>query len=150
MPGAYPAASLAAYVKRDGDVFPSGDWSDEGYALAQSSSCCAVRKSIGYYGYWAGTEKKIIDRYGLSDPFLSRLPVFDREKWRIGHFERGLPAGYIESVRDGANVIRDSRLHPYYEHIRLITQSEKLFSLERIDAVVGWNIGRFNIYIQGM
>ena len=46
------------------------------------------------FGYWAGTDKRILDLYALCDPLLARLPIGDRP-WRIGHYRRTVPAAYL-------------------------------------------------------
>lgn len=94
--------------------------------------------AIGYYGYAAGPQVRIIDRLALADPLLARLPV--RSDWsRIaGHYERLIPDGYVESVTTLDNHIIDPKLHHLYDDIRLATQAP-LFATGRLDAILRLN-----------
>ncbi len=53
-------------------------------------------KAAGFVGYFAGPDVHIIDIYALGDALLARLEVVDYKPWRIGHFQRDLPNGYID------------------------------------------------------
>jgi arabinofuranosyltransferase len=100
-------------------------------------------EAIGYLGFAAGPEKFIIDRLGLTDPLLSRLPASTGESckgWRSGHFRRDLPAGYVESVARATNVIRDEKIHKYYDVIRNITRGP-LFRMDRFRDIWQVNVG---------
>lgn len=70
----------------------------------------------------------------LADPLLSRLPINLTEPWRIGHYLRKLPDGYIDSITTDANKIRDQALHSYYEVIRKITKGN-LWDFERLKLI---------------
>ena len=80
-----------------------------------------TRSTIGLYGYYAGSEVYIIDPMALADPLLSKLPStaywlvhkykFNSiKKWRIGHFARKIPAGYLETIKTGKNQLEDKDL----------------------------------------
>jgi arabinofuranosyltransferase len=66
---------------------------------SSSQSHTIVRGMIGVFGYYAGQKVKIIDFLALSDPFLARLKASKnpdwKGEWRIGHFYRRMPTGYI-------------------------------------------------------
>ena len=51
-----------------------------------------------------GPNVHFIDPCGLTDPLLARLPSVQDADWRIGHFFRNTPEGYVESVK-GENVL---------------------------------------------
>ena len=128
--------------RRDGPVFPRHEWAFEGARLAQDREAAGVvARAIGYLGYWAGTDRRIIDALGLADPLLARLPC--EHPWRIGHFERRLPDGYIESVANNCNVLADPRLARFYDRLRLITQGP-LGSAERLRTLVAMNLGLYD------
>lgn len=95
---------------------------------------------IGFFGFGAGPEKFVVDRLGISDPLLARLPRSRRYSWLPGHVPRDLPEGYVESVRSGANLIRDPDLHEYYERLRLVTEGP-LFSASRFLTILRFNLG---------
>jgi arabinofuranosyltransferase len=62
----------------------------------------------------------------LLDPLLTRLPVTNPASWRIGHFERRFPEGYLESLATGENKVRHAGLHRYYEALRLVVRAPVL------------------------
>ncbi len=141
--GVYVRASLRAWVHRDRTrVFPDIRWAREGRAFRDSPACCAVRWSVGYFGYHAGTEKRIIDRFALCDPLLARLPADTRRGWRIGHFARRLPKGYAESVWAGRNLIEDPDYRRFAERVWLVTQSPRLFEPRRLRTIAQMMMGR--------
>ena len=104
-------------------------------------------EAIGYFGYAAGPEKFIIDYVGLSDPLLARLPVSNPVMWRPGHFYRVIPDGYIGSVKEGRNLIKDPGLHLYYEKLLTITRNP-LFTLQRFDDIVHMNLGSYKYLLE--
>jgi arabinofuranosyltransferase len=98
----------------------------------------AVEGAIGVQGYLAGTERILIDPNGLADPLLARLPA--ARPWRIGHFRRELPAGYVESVAGGSDRIADPAIRRLYERLVLVTRGP-LWRRERWQAI--WELNRF-------
>jgi arabinofuranosyltransferase len=141
----YWRASLAMYLERDDDaVFPAHSWAEEGRAFRDIPEAIAVRHSVGFFGYWAGTEKIVVDTYALCDPLRARLPMEPGQDWRIGHFIRPMVEGYIESIAGGENRIADPRLRRYYERIRIVTQSERLFGRRRLGTIVALNLGAYD------
>ena len=137
--------SLYRYVFRDKTIpFPTKHWTNEGITFKNSPEELFVHGNIGVFGYYTGTEKIIIDALALSDPFLARLPVFT---WRIGHFERNLPKGYPESIINQNERIEDPQLYEFYEKLAIITQSDKLFTKERLRTIFLFNIGAYNYLI---
>jgi arabinofuranosyltransferase len=140
--GVYNYASLYRYLTRENPVlFPDHKWSRDGLTLRNSPVCCTFAWSMGFYGYWAGTEKRIVDMFAICDPLLARLPVTDTD-WRIGHYPRRLPEGYLATVHHGTNHITDPEMREFYEIVRLVTQSDRLFSPERLRAIVAFNFPR--------
>jgi arabinofuranosyltransferase len=61
--------------------------------------------------------------------------------WRVGHFERRIPAGYVQTLMSGRNVIADPRTHAYYDVIRTVTRAP-LSAPGRLAAIVDLNLGR--------
>ncbi len=107
--------------------------------------------TIGFAGYAAGPDIHIVDHYALADPLLSRLPIIKSDLapagWRIGHFVREVPCGYIESLATDSNKICDADLAAYYDKVRLITRGN-MFSTERFRAIIGMQIGHYDIYLR--
>jgi arabinofuranosyltransferase len=110
-------------------------WETEGRE-ARVKRGVVQRGPIGLFGYYAGPEVHIVDFYALSDPLLARLP--SRGRWRIGHFQRRIPGGYLESIRTGRNVIADPVVAMKYEQLKIITQ-DPLWTRRRWEAIVAMN-----------
>jgi arabinofuranosyltransferase len=92
--------------------------------------------TVGLAGYYAGPDREIIDIFGLCDPLLARLPT--TVPWRIGHFQRDLPAGYWESVNADRNLIENPEIRDLYETIRTVTRGP-VWSVTRWKAIVALN-----------
>lgn len=141
--------SLHKYIFHNSDsknyVFPNLTWAKNGYKFKESSSKAIVSSNIGIFGYYSGVDKIIVDDLALSDPLLARMPV--RGWWRIGHFKRNIPEGYIASILNDNEIIADPKLNKYYRKLKIITQSEKLFSLERMKTILLFNIGAYDYLI---
>lgn len=73
--------------------------------------------SMGWTGFRAGTHVHYVDPW-LCDPLIARLPVADPAKWRIGHFYRNIPAGYLESLAAGRNRIPHPGLARLHDAVR--------------------------------
>lgn len=87
--------------------------------------------TAGSVGYHLGPGVAVIDILGLTDPLTARLPSpKDRQK-RVGHHERLLPKGYLDSIYSGKNQITEPHLYKMYEYIKMVTV-EDIWSLERV------------------
>jgi arabinofuranosyltransferase len=100
------------------ELKPAHGWSYVGLKWRQSGARVETMATIGFAGYFAGPGVHIIDPYALFDPLLARLPCY--RKFRVGHYERHMPAGYPETVARQVNQISDPDLAGYYDHLRLI------------------------------
>ncbi len=141
--------SLFRYSIRDkkGKFFPVHPWAQAGYEFKESSERVAIMSCIGLFGYHSGTGKIIIDVDALSDPLLARLPVTG--SWRIGHFRRTFPDGYVESIKNGNEAIVNPRLNEFYKKLKILTQNEKLFTQERLKTIFLFNIGAYDHLLIG-
>lgn len=150
----FHGTAFAKYLKylNSGQPFPRHRFTWEGIDFAESSEDTAVQTYVGLFGYFAGVDKKILDPLALPDPLLARLPC--RSDWRIGHFERDLPAGYLETFQTGENVIESEPLREYFDKIRIITEEERLLSGERLRTILEFNLGNYDHlleeYVQSM
>jgi arabinofuranosyltransferase len=124
------------------NIFPAHNWSFLGKRLSVFGPPVQVERCVGLIGYNSGLKEIIIDNVGLGDPFLARLAPINN-KSSIGHFERGIPEGYLRSVASGENVIVDPLLKQYYDKIKIITQG-RVFSRERFIAVLKMNTGGYD------
>jgi hypothetical protein len=92
-----------------------------------------VEVTIGRTGYRSPLDRIVVDGYALADPFLARLPA--SRPWRPGHFWRGTPEGYVESLEHGDNRVRHPVLRRLYEDVRVVT-SGPLFTTARARAML--------------
>lgn len=115
---------------------------EEGAALrqAQNPSVEAVL-AAGVKPFYAGPRTYFIDVLALCDPLLARLPV-QPGAWVTGHFPRSIPAGYIETLRAGGNLLAEPGIKAYYEHLRLITRGT-LWDGTRLKTIVLMNLGKY-------
>jgi arabinofuranosyltransferase len=127
-------------------------FSQEGLAIRKvaRSESGAGRKTtwitalVGMFGFHAGPEVIVIDRIGLGDPLLARLPLENRSKFpRPGHFIRVVPEGYEEARRSGSLAGMDPALAAYYAPLREIV-SGPLFSWQRLATIASFNLGRYD------
>lgn len=133
----FPKVSIWRYIDRDPNLpFPDHPWSKKGLVAKTSNEPIAIFFNIGFFGYWAGIDKIIIDQYALSEPFLARLPA--ERPWRIGHFFREIPNGYLGSIVSGYSMVNDPGLRSLYEDIAIITRGP-LWSKNRLLAVIRRN-----------
>ena len=117
-----------------GDAVPANHpWASAGRELRGRGHEVLAAKSIGMIGFWAGPDADIIDLLALSEPFLARLPP--RPGWRIGHFERDLPQGYLESRRHHADLLTDPALRRLYDQVWWITQAD-IWSVKRFQIIL--------------
>lgn len=144
----FEAAGLLHVWRHGGPTHP---WAYQGLARRDAASPkIVVRKNIGYFGYYAGPQTHVVDVFALADAFLARLPSgkndtdqYTKKPWRIGHFPRDLPPGYIETLSTNQNVIQNPQLAAYYDKISLVIRGP-LFSWPRLKAIpttagFGWD-----------
>ena len=93
-----------------------------------------VRGDIGMRGYQAGPQVHIVDPW-LCDPLLVRLPAWDVTNFRVGHYTRRIPEGYLESLVSGKNRIVDPYLRQPFAALQAATR-DPLRSRSRLDALV--------------
>jgi arabinofuranosyltransferase len=120
---------------------PYSDWMASGAALGAAGVKVSVQKSVGMVGFFAGPGVHVIDVHALTDPLLARLPCECAGDWRIGHFRRAVPDGYVESIATGENRLSDPQLAAYYGALRWVV-SAPLFERRRWRAIAAINFGR--------
>lgn len=142
----------AFYYARSGllPMFASGQvsltgrsWAEHGLALRARGKIVVAEQNVGFTGFFAGPDVFIVDTYALCDPLLARLPALQQQKWRIGHFERAIPEGYLRTLRTGQNQIASPGMAHYYEKLALITRGP-IWDLERLRAIWEMNTGQYN------
>lgn len=116
-----------------------------------------VKSTVGLFGYYAPKEIHIIDQYALTDPLLSKLPATEywligKEKpegekfWRIGHFARKMPDGYLETIETGENKIKNPSLSKYCAKLSILIKGD-LFSWDRLIEIWNFNTGQYNFLL---
>jgi arabinofuranosyltransferase len=124
---------------------PNHRWLHLGEAVGASGARVWRPDAAGFFGYAAGPSVHIIDSWALGDPLLARLPA--DAAWRIGHFRRRVPEGYVQTVQTGRNVIRDQDVAMYYEKIRIITE-DPIWSWRRLRTILEMNLGRYEDHVK--
>ncbi|MEZ4383777.1 MAG: hypothetical protein R3A79_20765 [Nannocystaceae bacterium] len=135
----YPHSGLLRYSR--GIRMPSHPWLRGMKGLRKQPEKVHVMLGIGMIGYIVGPDVRIVDVYGLADPLIARLPARAGKGWRIGHFDRHIPAGYIASLESGEDRFADPKLAEYDRQLRLITAAP-LLSGERWGAIWRMNTGQ--------
>lgn len=102
-------------------------------ALGVQGTAIDVRGNIGVHGYTAGPRVHLVDPW-LCDPLLMRLPTIDREHWRVGHYTRRIPEGYLEALATGDDRGMHPALRDYHAHLQRVVRAplcdgERLASL---------------------
>src|SRR5262249_7051986 len=123
-----------------GVPMPNHKWLHMGYEHRAHGRTVVETDAAGFIGFAAGPTVHYVDRYGLGDPLLARLP--SDTPWRIRHFARQPPDGYLETIDSGKNVIRDPGVAAFYERLRIITE-EPIWSRRRFVTIVDMNLGRY-------
>ncbi len=142
----YPALGL---LTADADkAFAASPWAGVRWKIPPHASIKPmVVGPAGVTGYMAGPVRHLVDRNALIDPLLARLPIEDMQHWRIGHFHRALPDGYLETLENGQNRLRDPNLARYYEHLSLVTHGE-IFTWKRLKTIWALNTGAYTPLLQ--
>jgi len=107
----------------------------------------SVEGAIGLFGYQQGPNVFVVDPLALNDPLLARLPLKEKTDWRIGHFEREIPPGYIDSLKKGETVILDPDLAAYYDRL-LILISGPLWDSGRLAEIWKFNTGQYDSLLE--
>ncbi len=143
----FPGRGLLTARRNTQDSLLQPDWS----LRAKSVSIqCGL---LGSAALASPPDNHFIDSCGLADPLLARLPAKYDTNWRIGHFERQIPAGYVDSIQQDKNLLKDPLTKEYWEVIRKATRGP-IFSFERFKAILRLNLGLvkkpdYNLYRTG-
>jgi arabinofuranosyltransferase len=143
----YPATGLLS-PRRRGPA-PAHAWAAKGAEARAAGAAVVERKTIGFFGFHAGPGVHVVDRHALADPLLARIPRIvpvrrgGERTWRVGHYERAVPEGYLETRATGENRIRDPDLAAYWDELSRVV-SGPLFTAERWRSILGFLTGRFD------
>jgi arabinofuranosyltransferase len=120
-----------------------------GSRFAHRAEPVALQKAVGFFGYFAGPGKTIVDIWAICDPLLARIPFRPQPgtHWRMGHFERRVPAGYLESLREDENRLAEHGLAEVYDALRRVTRGN-LFTATRWRDIWRLHSGYFDAALQ--
>jgi arabinofuranosyltransferase len=125
---------------------PSSPYSGSNWKAGMRLRQVAVVDVAGKPGLEAGPDVHVVDRWAITDPLLARLPSVHRTQFRIGHFERDLPQGYIESLETNKNLVSQPSLAVYYDHLNLIVSGD-LWLPGRFVEILKINFGGYQKYL---
>ncbi len=103
--------------------------------------------AAGQPGLEAGPYAHQVDYFGLLDPLVARIPMRPNPAWRIGHIERFIPEGYVETLKSGVNRIVDQGLAEYWDKLRIVTR-DPVFDRRRLRTVLALNLGMFEHHLK--
>jgi arabinofuranosyltransferase len=122
-------------------------WAEQGMDIRVNGPAVLEHGNIGFLGFYAGPLVHIVDRNGLADPLLARLPARDIQNWRIGHFRRNVPEGYTDGFWTGENHLVNPHLALYYEKLQRVVRGD-LFNRQRWVEIWKLNTGQYNNWLK--
>lgn len=141
----YRWTSLYAWFHRDTEkVFPDHDWCHAG----ESAPPVSIMWGVGMQGYCMPLNHIGFDYNGLVDPLMSRMPKHPDTAWVTGGAIRIIPVGYEKTLREGKNMLEDPDLARYYDKLAILTQSEPLFTMDRLKTIAAFNLGFYDHWLQ--
>jgi len=140
----YPSTGLLNL--RWGARLPDHHWVEEGNAARESGQTVVYQKGIGLFALAAGPTVHVVDAHALADPLLARLPL-STDRWRIGHFVRNAPRGYLETLASGRNEIHDPDLAQFYDRLSLVVRGG-IFRRDRFRAILDFQLGRYDHFVK--
>lgn len=102
---------------------------------------------VGMMGFHAGPDVIIVDGGALTDALLARIPMEDPGKWRVGHYGRYVPRGYLTFRSTGDLGELDPDLRQYLEPLRRVI-SGPLFSGERLSTILAFQTGAYDEHLE--
>lgn len=104
---------------------------------------------LGFRGYLLGPDVHVIDLNSLADPLMPRMPLYQPQEWRIGHFRHFIPPGYLETLRSGENQIVDKNIAQYYDRLSFVVRGN-LWSWPRMVEAWKLNTGRYDYLLENI
>ena len=101
------------------------------------------RETSDISDFLAGPRVRVVDPLGLSDALISRLPARKILRWRVGHYNREIPKGYIETLQTGQSYLQDKDLDLFNTKLSLIIRG-RLWDKNRWLAIWKMNLGAYN------
>lgn len=104
---------------------------------------------LGMNSMTMGPNFHIIDLNSLADPLMVRMPLYDVNVWRIGHFRHIIPKGYIESIKADENRIEDKNIALYYDKLSFVVKGD-LWDWRRIVEIWNLNTGKYDYLLENI
>lgn len=112
------------------------DFLQEGVALRGRTGKYLVKCNIGMTPYAAGADYVFIDPLALADGFIARLPAASGS--RVGHYERSIPTGYLESRIFYKNLLQEPALRRLWDDTHIVLRGD-IFTWDRFAAIFRLN-----------
>jgi arabinofuranosyltransferase len=127
---------------------PAHQWVAVGREAKAKNEQGRVFDNVGFFGFYAGPTLHIIDQLALTEPLLARLPATFSASWRVGHYSRTLPVGFVDTTKSltGECLMEDKNLCAYYQKLRLVIAGP-LWSWERFKTIAGFQLGSYQYLI---
>lgn len=139
----YPDTGYLRVVSRGSSRAASlHEWADAGLRYRQERRKVLVSGIVGFLGFYAGPDVHIVDCFALTDPLLAQLPA--QPLWRIGHFMRRLPEGYLATLSEGGNLLVHPEIARLYEDVRRVVAGP-LWSIARFKSI--WRLHRHPVNV---
>lgn len=140
------ARETALFRKGVFHTSPNHPWRYEGEMLKRAcdgwGKCYVPLNSVGFAGFYAGPDVYIVDRYGLGSALMARIPPEITSDWRIGHFIRELPDGYLEYLKtEDIHRIPDPEIQAYINKLEVVTKGP-IFTTDRISLIYQFGVGQ--------
>jgi arabinofuranosyltransferase len=104
--------------------------------------------SIGFIGYYAGSNLHLVDRYGLANALIARIPPIESDDWRIGHFEREIPAGYLDYLEtNDLDQIENEYIRLYIAKMKVLVQADST-EKGRLQHIWDFNLGLYDHFLK--
>lgn len=131
-------------------TFPASKWISGFWDISHENFNVITVNATGIVGYELGPNTHIVDINAIVDPLLARLPVKEHCSWkvgRIGHFKRAIPTGYLKTIKQNSNQIRNPELRLYYDKLSILTKGD-VFSWDRFVEIWNFNTGKYDYLLQ--
>jgi len=104
---------------------------------------------LGMNSMTMGPNFHMIDLNSLADPLMTRMPLYNVNKWRIGHYRHVIPDGYLETIKTGENLIEDENIALYYDKLSFVIKGD-LWDWQRIVEIWNLNTGKYDALLENI
>jgi len=104
---------------------------------------------LGMNSMTMGPNFHIIDLNSLADPLMTRMPLYQVDVWRIGHFRHIIPKGYVETLKAGENLIVDENIALFYDKLSFVIKGD-LWNWQRIVEIWNLNTGKYDYLLENI